>query len=96
MGRFVTLSAGSDEKIAQQAGGEALLVLPKRADGSIAHGYRLARGARIVDSFWSPVLCATIARVVGDPLTDPYDLVAKLPSDAAVAPTTSTRARRTR
>jgi subtilisin family serine protease len=32
------------------------------------------------------VLCATIARVVGDALSDPYDLVAKLPSDAAVAP----------
>ena len=31
-------------------------------------------------------MCATIARVVGDPLSDPYDLVANLPSDAAVAP----------
>jgi subtilase family protein len=85
-GPIVSLTESGEDKIAQQAGGEALLVLPKRPDGSIAHGYRLAPGARIVDSFWSPVLCATIARVVGDPLSDPYDLVAKLPSDAAVAP----------
>jgi len=86
-GPIVSLTAeSSDEKVAQQARGEALLVLPKRPDGTLAHGYKLARGARIADSFWSPVLCATIARVVGDPLTDPYDLVAKIPSGAAVAP----------
>jgi subtilisin family serine protease len=85
-GPIVSLTESPSEKVAQQASGEALLVLPKRPDGTLAHGYELARGARIADSFWSPVLCATIARVVGDPLTDPYDLVAKLPSDAAVAP----------
>ena len=85
-GPIVSLTESSSEKIAQQARGEALLVLPKRPDGTLSHGYKLARGARITDSFWSPVLCATIARVVGDPLTDPYDLVVKLPSDAAVAP----------
>jgi subtilisin family serine protease len=85
-GPIVSLTEGPNEKTAQQASGEALLVLPKRPDGTLSHGYKLARGARIADSFWSPVLCATIARVVGDPLTDPYDLVAKLPSDAAVAP----------
>jgi len=85
-GPIVSLTEGPNEKIAQQASGEALLVLPKRPDGTLSHGYKLARGARIADSFWSPVLCATIARVVGDPQTDPYDLVAKLPSDAAVAP----------
>jgi hypothetical protein len=85
-GPIVSLTESREEKVAQQARGEALLVLPKRPDGTLSHGYKLARGARIADSFWSPVLCATIARVVGDPLTDPYDLVAKLPSDAAVAP----------
>jgi len=85
-GPIVSLTESADEKVAQQSRGEALLVLPKRPDGTLSHGYRLARGARIADSFWSPVLCATIARIVGDPLTDPYDLVAKLPSDAAVAP----------
>ncbi len=85
-GPIVSLAQSHDEKGSQQAGGEALLVLPKRADGTLAHGYQLAPGARIADSFWSPVLCATIARVVGDPLSDPYDLVAKLPSDAVVAP----------
>jgi subtilisin family serine protease len=85
-GPIVSLTESSDEKVAQQARGEALLVLPKRPDGTLSHGYKLARGARIADSFWSPVLCATIARVVGDPLADPYELVAKLPSDAAVAP----------
>ena len=85
-GPIVSITEGPNEKVVQQARGEALLVLPKRPDGTLSHGYKLARGARIADSFWSPVLCATIARVVGDPLTDPYDLVAKLPSDAALAP----------
>jgi subtilisin family serine protease len=85
-GPIVSLAEVHDETVPQQVGGEALLVLPKRPDGTLAHGYKLAPGARIVDSFWSPVLCATIARVVGDPLSDPYDLVAKLPSGAAVAP----------
>jgi subtilisin family serine protease len=85
-GPIVSLTAAQGDKVAQQVGGEALLVLPKRADGSLASGYKLAPGAHIVDSFWSPVLCATIARVVGDPLSDPYDLVAKLPDDVTVAP----------
>ena len=85
-GPIVSLAESPDEKVAQQAGGEVLLVLSKRPDGTLAHGYHLAPGARIVDSFWSPVLCATVARVVGDPLADPYDLVVNLPSDAAVAP----------
>ncbi|MGH7337099.1 MAG: S8 family peptidase, partial [Myxococcota bacterium] len=85
-GAIVSLAESRDEVVEQQAGGEALLVLPKRPDGTLAHDYRLAPGARIVDSFWSPVLCATIARVVGDRLSDPYDLVAKLPSDAAGVP----------
>jgi hypothetical protein len=85
-GPIVSLAESGDAKVEQQVGGEALLVLPKRPDGTLAHGFKLAPGARIVDSFWSPVLCATIARVVGDPLADPYDLVANLPSGAAVAP----------
>jgi subtilisin family serine protease len=85
-GPIVSLAESRDAKVEQQVGGEALLVLPKRPDGTLAHGYELAPGARIVDSFWSPVLCATIARVVGDPLSSPYDLVAKVPKDAAVAP----------
>jgi hypothetical protein len=85
-GAIVSIAESRDAVVEQQAGGEALLVLPKRPDGTLAHGYKLSPGARIVDSFWSPVLCATIARVVGDPLSDPYDLVANLPSDAAVAP----------
>jgi len=46
-GPIVSLTAeSSDEKVAQQARGEALLVLPKRPDGTLSHGYRLARGAR--------------------------------------------------
>ncbi len=85
-GPIVSLAESPSEKVDQQVGGEALLVLPKRPDGTLSRGYRLAPGARIADSFWSPVLCATIARVVGDPRSDPYDLVAKLPSDAAVTP----------
>jgi subtilisin family serine protease len=85
-GPIVSLAEDRDEAVAQQVGGEALLVLPKRPDGSLTRGFKLASGARVVDSFWSPVLCATIARIAGDPLTDPYALVAKLPAGATLVP----------
>lgn len=85
-GSIVSLAEGSGAPIDQQVGGEALLVMPKREDGTIASRIELAPGARVIDSFWSPVLCATVARVVGDPLAQPFDLVATMPDDATLSP----------
>lgn len=45
-GPIVSLAESHGEKVPQQAGGEVLLVLSKRPDGTLAHGYRLAPGVR--------------------------------------------------
>lgn len=66
--------------------GEALLALPKDAAGAIPRDVGLAPGARIAASYWSPVLCATVARVVGPPELEPAALVPGLPPSAAVVP----------
>jgi subtilisin family serine protease len=64
--------------------GEALLALPKDASGGLPTDFELAPGARIVHSFFSPVLCATVARVVGPAGASPRELVPRLPSAAVV------------
>lgn len=64
--------------------GEALVAIPKNADGLIPADLELAPGARLVSSFFSPVLCATIARIEGAKDATPESLVAKLPAGAAV------------
>jgi subtilisin family serine protease len=64
--------------------GEALLALPKTASGGLPTGIVLAPGAEIASSYWSPVLCATVARVVGPPDLAPAALVPGLPDGAAV------------
>jgi subtilisin family serine protease len=66
--------------------GEALLVLPKGADGAVPTDFALAAGARVTASFFSPVLCATVVRVVGPPDADPAALVARAPDGAATVP----------
>jgi subtilisin family serine protease len=64
---------------------EVLLMLPKRADGSVdTDGLVLAPGARIASSHFSPVICATLSIVVGPPGTAASDLVRGLPEDALV------------
>ncbi len=61
-----------------------LLILPKGADGSIAtDGLELAPGARVVESRFSPLLCATLARVEGAPGSSPASLIVRLPEAAA-------------
>jgi hypothetical protein len=67
-------------------GGEALLALPKTAAGTLPGGVVLAPGVRIASSYWSPVLCATLARVVGPQNLAPAALVPGLPDGAAVVP----------
>ena len=64
--------------------GEALLALPKDASGAIPTDIELAPGARVADSYWSPILCATVARVVGPPDLAPQALVPRPPPGAAV------------
>jgi subtilisin family serine protease len=64
--------------------GEALLALPKDASGGLPAGVELAPGARIASSYWSPILCATVARIVGPPDLDPEALVPRRPAGAAV------------
>jgi subtilisin family serine protease len=66
--------------------GEALLALPKGPGGGIPTDFALAPGARIVASFFSPVLCATVARVVGPPGAAPEALFTRLPDEALVVP----------
>lgn len=68
--------------------GEALLALPKAADGSIPTNFELAPGAHIAASFFSPVLCATVARVVGPAKASPRELVPSVPDTATVVPNT--------
>ena len=61
-----------------------LLILPKGVDGAIAaEGLELGPGARVVESRFSPLLCATVARVSGAPGTAPASLIVRLPKDAA-------------
>jgi hypothetical protein len=64
---------------------EVLLVLPKGPDGAVPTDFELGPGARVATSFWSPVLCATLARVVGPPGAPPDALVTRLPESAVLA-----------
>ncbi|HVN38846.1 MAG TPA: S8 family serine peptidase [Myxococcota bacterium] len=84
-GAITTLPAPSAQDLAPPRG-EALLALPKDASGAIPRDVGLAPGARIAASYWSPVLCATVARVVGPPDLEPAALVPGLPATAAVVP----------
>lgn len=64
--------------------GEALLALPKGPNGELPQDFVLGDGARVAESFFSPVLCATVARVVGDPQAPPESLFAALPATGTV------------
>jgi subtilisin family serine protease len=66
--------------------GESLLALPKGPDGRLPEDFELGPGARIASSYFSPVLCATVARVVGPPGASPAELVTRVPASAALVP----------
>jgi len=66
--------------------GEALLALPKGANGAIPTDFELAPEARVESSFFSPVLCATVVRVVGPPDAPYASLVSRVPPTAMVVP----------
>ncbi len=65
---------------------EALLALPKTASGGLPTDLELGRGVRISQSFFSPVLCATLARVTGPPGATLDQLVTVVPDGSTVVP----------
>lgn len=65
---------------------EALLALPKNADGGIPTDFELGLEAKIAQSFFSPVICATVARVTGPPGASLDQLVTVVPETGLVVP----------
>jgi subtilisin family serine protease len=65
---------------------EALLALAKNDAGEIPTGFELGVGARISSSFFSPVLCATLARVTGPAGATLEQLVTIVPEGSTVVP----------
>jgi subtilisin family serine protease len=64
-----------------------LVVIPKDETGEISTaGLQLGPGAEIIESRFSPLLCATIARVSGVAGASPAALVVELPEGAAAVP----------
>jgi subtilisin family serine protease len=77
-------AALSSEAAADGAAPSVLLILPKGPGGAIStEGLELAPGARVVESRFSPLLCATVVRVEGAPGASPASLLARLPEGAA-------------
>lgn len=66
--------------------GEALLALPKDPSGRVPRDFALAPGAQVADSFFSPVLCAAVLRVVGAADASPDALVPRVPASGVAVP----------
>jgi hypothetical protein len=74
----------SGEAAADGAPASVLVILPKGADGAVSSaGLVLAPGARVVESRWSALLCATVARIEGPAGAAPAALIVSLPENAA-------------
>ena len=65
---------------------EAILALPKDPSGQLPQDLELAPDTRVADSYWSPVVCATVARIAGPPGTPIDQLVTVLPDGSALVP----------
>ena len=65
---------------------EALLALPKGPSGALPTDFELGEGVSVAESYWSPVLCATIARLSGPAGLALAELVPRVPAEATVAP----------
>ena len=83
---IVPLPEVENTPLTPSAQGEAILVLPKDAQGQINTDFVLAPGARVGESFFSPILCSTLARIVGEAGPAPDTLVTELPEGAQVVP----------
>ncbi len=82
-GSFATLPSAPAALFAGERG-EVLLALPKLASGAVAADFKLAPGARVASSYFSPVLCSTLVRIVGAPDADPAALIRSAPTGSAV------------
>lgn len=85
-GQIVDLPGHGSDVPPSQVAGEAILALPKGPDGKLPEDFELSPHARVAESFFSPVLCATLARITGRAEDRPEDLVPKLPDTAALVP----------
>jgi len=64
--------------------GEALLALPVSGPGATPPPFELGAGAQVAESYWSPLLCAVVARIVGDASARPDELVPDVPEGGRV------------
>lgn len=85
-GAIIRIPEGRQPSVMNRAPGEALLVLPKLPSGELADDFTLGPDAKIVDSFWSPVLCATLVRIRGPRDATAEDLVPRAAPPAVVLP----------
>lgn len=83
-GEIVRLEALDSPPDAGASESEAILALPKDEAGQIPTDFELGVDAEIRDSFFSPVLCATLARVAGPPGATLEQLVAVVPEGSAL------------
>jgi hypothetical protein len=79
-------AAGATAAEGGEAPSEALLALPKNAAGLIPTDFELGPEAKIAQSFFSPVICATVARVTGPPGSTLDQLVTVVPETGVVVP----------
>lgn len=85
-GAIVPLPPPPEPSEATPPAAEALLALPKGADGRVPTDFELAPGASVASSFFSPILCATVVHVVGPPGTPASALVLEAPEGAVTVP----------
>ena len=86
LGQIIQLPAAKASESASSDGApsEAILALPKNEAGQISSDFELGPGASITSSFFSPVICATVARVSGPPGTPLTQLVTVVPEGSAL------------
>jgi subtilisin family serine protease len=86
-GKILSLPAAGAATASPRAGSspsEALLALPKDGAGQLPMDFELGEGAEIAESFFSPVICATVARVTGPPGAALDELVTFVPESSLV------------
>ncbi len=81
-GQIISLPSATGDAPAGQVSGEAILALPK----GTSREFELGAQARVAESYWSPVLCATVARITGPKGARPEELVPVAPDTAALVP----------
>lgn len=79
-------TGGADAADGADGPSEAILALPKDPAGNIPSDFELGPGARIADSYFSPVICATVAKIAGPPGAPIEQLVTVVPDGSALVP----------